>query len=48
MKKKKELAAKKVASILEAYLSVEANSSSCLVMYQPKAPEELARYKKTK
>ncbi len=41
-------AAKGVASALESLLRVDANSTSCGIVYQPKAPKELARYRKSK
>lgn len=40
--------AKTVASILDSVLKTEANSTSCCVIYQPKAPKELERFKKKK
>ena len=40
--------AKKTAKVLNSFLSMEANTASCLIMYQPKAPKELERYRKTK
>ena len=48
MKEKKfeKKSAKALAKIAERVLSVEANSTSCLVIHQPKAPKELARFKK--
>ncbi len=41
-------AAKGVAAALDTVLRADANSTSCIVVYQPKAPKELARYKKSK
>lgn len=41
-------AAKGVAVALETLLRVDANSASCVIAYQPKAPKELARYRKSK
>lgn len=41
-------AAKGVAAALDTILKTEANSTSCIVVYQPKAPKELARYRKSK
>lgn len=38
--------AKGAARLLEAVLRMEANSASCGIIYQPKAPEELERYRK--
>ncbi|MCI8563968.1 MAG: cyclic lactone autoinducer peptide [Lachnospiraceae bacterium] len=39
-------AAKKVAQVLNSFLRSDANSASCAVFYQPKAPKELERFKK--
>lgn len=41
-------AAKNVRNILNAFLITDANSTSCIFMYQPKPPNELARFKKSK
>lgn len=43
-----KLVAKGTASALNAFLKADANSASCIVLYQPKAPKELARYRRTK
>ena len=40
------VAAKTVSCVATKTLKLEANSASCLVMHQPKAPKELARFKK--
>ena len=40
--------AKGVASTLHSLLRVEANSASCVIAYQPKAPKELARFRAEK
>ena len=40
--------AKGTVSILNIVLRTEANSASCILMHQPKAPKELERYRKTK
>lgn len=40
--------AKGMVSILNKVLQVEANSASCVIMHQPKAPERLAEFRKTK
>lgn len=49
---KKETATKKVArgvtKALNSVLKTEANTTSCAVIYQPKAPKELCRFKKSK
>lgn len=41
-----EKAAKTVAKMAKQTLKVEANTNSCLLIYQPKAPKELSRFKK--
>lgn len=41
-------AAKTVANVLNTLLRVDANSTSCIVAYQPKAPKELARFRSDK
>ena len=38
--------AKGVTSVLNKVLKVEANTNSCVVVYQPKAPKTLERFKK--
>ena len=40
--------AKKTVAVLDAFLTVDANSSSCCIVYQPKAPKELERYRSKK
>ena len=40
--------AKAVVNVLNSVLKTEANSASCCVIYQPKAPKELERFKKKK
>lgn len=40
--------AKKTAAALDAFLRTDANSASCCIVYQPKAPKELARYRRKK
>ena len=45
-KRLNEKAAKAVARMAKQTLKVEANSNSCMIMYQPKAPKELSRFKK--
>lgn len=37
---------KAVIFALDKLLKVEANTTSCLMLYQPKAPKALERYKK--
>lgn len=38
--------ARAVASALEKVLRVEANTSSCTFVYQPKTPKELQKYRR--
>lgn len=38
--------AKLVAKMATNTLKTEANAASCLVLFQPKAPKELERFKK--
>ena len=49
---KKESVAKRAADVvtktLNNVLRTEANSTSCVVLCQPKAPKELCRFKKSK
>lgn len=40
--------AKKMTSILNGVLKHEANTASCYLVYQPKAPAELRRFKKNR
>lgn len=40
--------AKTVTSLLNASLHVNANSTSCIVIHQPKEPKGLDRFKKVK
>lgn len=37
-----------VTSILEKTLRLEANSTSCMVAFQPKTPEGLEKFRKSK
>lgn len=49
MKMKKEAvkkASKKVATVLDTVLKVEANSTSCGLIYQPKEPKKMDRFKR--
>lgn len=45
-KKQSNIMAKGVATVLNKVLKVEANTNSCVVVYQPKAPKALERFKK--
>lgn len=40
--------AKGVAMLLNNVLSIEANSASCLIAYEPKAPKSLAKFRRDK
>lgn len=40
--------AKGTVSVLDTFLRADANSTSCCIVYQPKAPKELANYRRTK
>ncbi|KAI4449454.1 hypothetical protein C823_003983 [Eubacterium plexicaudatum ASF492] len=43
-----KLVAKGVVSVLNTFLRVDANSASCCIIYQPKAPKELERFRRKK
>lgn len=45
-KKISKVVAGKVVKILDVSLRTEANTASCVVLYQPKAPESLSRFKR--
>ena len=40
--------AEKIVKVLDTVLKLEANSASSVFAYEPKAPKELERFKKTK
>lgn len=44
----KNLLAKTVKSTLDATLRINANSTSCCVVHQPKAPKKLEAFQKIK
>ena len=46
--KKTNYIAKSMAKLLESAIKADANSTSCMIAYQPKAPTGLDRYKKNK
>ncbi len=50
MKQKKvsKSVANMAVNVLNTALRVDANSTSCMVIYQPKAPKELARFRRDK
>ena len=43
-----KIVAKGTVSVLNTFFRSDANSTSCILAYQPKAPKELARFRKTK
>ncbi len=40
--------AKKAVAVLDSFLRTDANSASCCIVYQPKAPKGLAKFRRTK
>lgn len=38
--------AKGIASVLKTVLKIEANTCSCALVYQPKAPKDLQKYRR--
>lgn len=40
--------AKGTIAVLNTMLRIEANSTSCMIVYQPKAPKELEKFKRNK
>lgn len=47
-KKLSKAAAGAVVNVLNVMLRADANSTSCLLVYQPKAPKELERFRTKK
>ena len=47
-KKIMKLVAKGMKRTLDVVLYTEANSASCPIMYQPKAPRELMKYRRVR
>ncbi len=45
-KKISKAVAQKAVKVLDTYLCAEANTTSCVTFYQPKAPESLSRFKR--
>ena len=43
-----KLSAKGLTLALNAVLRTEANSASCMLLYQPKAPKELSKFRRKK
>lgn len=48
MKKVSKTVARGTVLVLNKFLRVDANSASCVIAYQPKAPKELVRYRRMK
>ncbi|MCI9533022.1 MAG: cyclic lactone autoinducer peptide [Lachnospiraceae bacterium] len=40
--------AKGIRSFLNTFLHIDANSSSCITLFQPKAPKELSKFRRGK
>lgn len=47
-KQTKKTVAKGVKTALDMVLRTEANTASCVIMYQPKAPNELMKFRRSK
>lgn len=45
---KNKTVAKGVTMLLNNILSIEANSASCLIAYEPKAPKGLSKFRRDK
>ena len=43
-----KMAARKIPSAMNVFLRIDANSTSCTVVYQPKAPKGLSKFRRTK
>lgn len=48
MKSLSKTVAKGIAVVLDKTLHIDANSASCIMYYQPKAPKELNKYRRVK
>lgn len=46
MKSMKEISTKAIVSLVKKNLAVAANSTTCVVAYQPKVPEALKKFSK--
>lgn len=44
--KTRKICTKMVKSIVEKVIRVDANSTTCMIVYQPKAPEMLKKFSK--
>lgn len=47
-KQTKKTVAKSVKNALDMVLRTEANTASCAIMYQPKAPGDLKKFRRSK
>lgn len=47
-KEKSKNAAKAITRILDKVLVMEANSTSCVIVYEPKVPKSISKFKKEK
>lgn len=45
-RKETNIAAKAVTAVLNKFLKLEANSTSCIVVHQPKMPADLKKFRK--
>lgn len=43
-----KVSSKMVKTVAEKFVRVDANSTTCIVLYQPKAPEMLKKFSKIK
>ena len=43
-----KMAARKITSAMNVFLRIDANSTSCTVVYQPKAPKGLSKFRRKK
>lgn len=43
-----KMAAKKITSAMNVFLRIDANSTSCTVLYQPKEPKGLSKFRRIK
>ncbi len=48
MKKRMKSVAKGMKAALDVVLQTEANTASCAIMYHPKAPKKLMKYRRNK
>ncbi len=43
-----KMAAQKITSAMNVFLRIDANSTSCITLHQPKAPKGLSKFRRTK